>query len=387
MRTIAVVTTSSADYGIYLPVLRAIQAEPALTLRLLVSGSHLSADFGLSVQHIERDGFEVADRIEVLSGSDSAAATAEAMGRGVQGFGRSYGLTRPDVVVVLGDRFEMFTAALAALPFRIPVAHIHGGEITVGAFDDALRHATTKLSHLHFVSTTAYARRVLQLGEEPWRVMVAGAPSLDNLAAIEFRRRERLEQDLGLRLGDRFLLMTFHPATLEGGDPAAQVRTLLAAVEETGLPCIVTLPNADPGGQAIRAVVRERAAATPRLQPVESVGPTAYFSLMALATAMVGNSSSGIIEAASFGLPVVNVGSRQEGRVRGSNVVDVAPTAEAIGAGLRRVLDPAFRASLDCVNPYGDGHAAGRIVERLTRVEIDDRLLVKRFADTPKEPA
>lgn len=381
MRAIAVVTTSSADYGIYLPVLRAIQAEPSLRLRLLVSGSHLSPDFGLSVRRIEDDGFEVADRIAVLSGSDSASATVAAMSLGLQGFARSFDSSRPDILVVLGDRFEMFAAALAALPFRIPVAHIHGGEITVGAFDDALRHATTKLSHLHFVSTAAYARRVVQLGEEAWRVVVAGAPALDNLATVSLRSREHLERQLGLRFGDRFLLVTFHPATLEGGNPAEQSRALLAAVEESGLPCIVTLPNADPGGQAIRAVVWERAGANPLIQPVESVGNGAYFSLMALATAMAGNSSSGIIEAASFGLPVVNIGSRQEGRVRGRNVIDVPCTPDAIRGGLSRALDPSFRAGLDRANPYGDGHAAGRIVERLAGVDIDDRLLIKRFVD------
>jgi UDP-hydrolysing UDP-N-acetyl-D-glucosamine 2-epimerase len=384
VRTIAVVTTSMADYGVYLPVLRRIQSDPALRLALVVSGSHLMPSHGLSVTKIEADGFAVAERVDAPPSADTPEATATAMGTGLQGFGRAFARLAPNIAVVLGDRYEMSVAALAALPFRIPVAHIHGGELTVGAFDDALRHSVTKLSHLHFVSTDEYARRVRQMGEEPWRVTVSGAPSLDNLRAVRLQPREALETRLGLRLGPRFLLATFHPATLERADPREQACALLDAIVATGLPCVITLPNADPGGMAIRSVINQLAADHPQLQPVESVGTEAYFSLMALAAAMAGNSSSGLIEAASFELPVLNVGSRQAGRVRARNVIDVEPDAGAIAAGLRRALDPDFRAALrGLVNPYGDGHAADRIVERLATVELGAGLVTKWFVDLP----
>lgn len=384
MSYVAVVTTSRADYGVYGPVLRALATDAGFTLRLLVSGSHLSPDFGMTTREIEADGFAISERIEVLLASDSPEGTAKSMGLGLIGFGQCFSRSRPDLLVVLGDRFEMYAAALAALPFRIPVAHIHGGEVTVGAMDEALRHSMTKLSHLHFVSTEEYAWRVMQLGEEAWRVTICGAPSLDNIRTVAPRTQLQLEEELGFALGARFLLVTFHPATLEGSDPGAQAETLLAAVEATGLPAVVTMPNADPGGRSVRAAIRRRAA-HPRLHAVESLGTQGYFGLMAHASAMVGNSSSGIVEAASFGLPVVNVGERQLGRVRATNVIDARCEAGALASAIDRALDPVFRASLQGLpNPYGDGHAAERIVSRLKQVDFGSALLLKRFADMPR---
>ena len=382
MRTIDVVTTSRADYGILQPVLRRIHSDSALRLRVLVSGSHLSPQFGSTVTMIEQDGFEIAARIEVLSGSDTPEDTAKAMARGVTGFGQLFARSRPDLLVVLGDRFEMHSAALAALPFRIPVAHIHGGELTVGAFDDALRHSITKLSHLHFVTTEEYGRRVQQLGEEPWRIVVSGAPALDQLRTVRLRNPEEMQREFGVQLQEKFLLVTFHPATLDPADPAQQAKMLFHAIEQSGLPAVVTMPNADPGGRAVREVVHERAAANRRIQAVETLGTEGYFSVMALAAAMVGNSSSGIIEAGSFGLPVVNIGSRQAGRVRGPHVIDVEPSADSILIGLRRALEPSFRASLAGTrNLYGDGVAADRIVERLKTAVLDATLVTKKFCD------
>ena len=382
MRTIDVVTTSRADYGILQPVLRRIQSDSALRLRVLVSGSHLSPRFGSTVNTIERDGFEIGSRVDVLGASDTQEDTVNAMSRGVAGFGRHFARSRPDLLVVLGDRFEMHSAALAALPFRIPAAHIHGGELTAGAFDDALRHSITKLSHLHFVTTEEYARRVRQLGEEPWRIVVSGAPALDQLRTVRLRSREQLLEEFGLNLPEKFLLVTFHPATLDHSDPAEQAKTLFHAIEQTGLPALVTMPNADPGGQAIREVVHERTAANSQIQTVETLGTEGYFSVMALAAAMVGNSSSGIIEAGSFRLPVINIGSRQEGRVRGPHVIDVEPAAAAILRGIRRALEPSFRASLAGTrNLYGEGVAADRIVDRLKTTVLDAALVTKKFCD------
>ena len=382
MRTIAAVTTSRADYGIYSPVLRAMQSAPGLRVRLIVSGSHLSPEFGMTVRAIEGDRFEIAERIEIHLESDTPQATTKSMALALSGFGEAFARWSPDILLVLGDRFEMHAAALAALPFRIPVAHIHGGEASLGAFDDALRHSITKLSHLHFVSTHEHARRVIQMGEEPWRVTVSGAPSLDNLRTVSLRSRNEIERRHNLRLDEQFLLVTFHPATLDSERPEDQARALFDAIESIGLPAVITMPNADPGGQTIRTVIRERAAKNSLLQPVESVGTESYFSLMALAATMVGNSSSGMIESASFELPVVNVGLRQQGRVRGRNVIDVAVTAEAIRAGVNEALTPRFRAGLKGLkNPYENGGAAGVIVGRLQVVDLGPSLILKRFAD------
>jgi len=383
VRAIGVVTVARSDYGIYLPVLRKIQADPDLQLYLIVAGMHLSPEFGLTVEAIEADGFEIGERVEMLLSSDTPEGIAKSIGLGTIGFAQAYARFRPDILVVLGDRFEMYAAVLAALPFKIPVAHIHGGEITQGAIDDALRHSTTKLSHLHFVSTQEYARRVIQMGEEPWRVTVSGAPSLDNLHVIKLLTREELAARLGLHFDESpFLLVTFHSVTLEYEQTEWQVTELVAALEACELSVVFTMPNADTSGRTIARMIEEFVATHSSAQVVDNLGTQGYFSMMALATAMVGNSSSGIVEAASFELPVVNVGSRQRGRVRGANVIDVDYERTSILEGLQKALEPGFRASLRGIhNPYDSGGASERIVEVLEQVRLDDRLVMKRFHD------
>lgn len=382
MRTIGVVTTSRADYGIYLPVLRRIREERGLALRLLATGMHLSPRFGCTAEAIEADGFEVSERIETLSDSDEPEAVAESMARGTAGFARLFARFRPDILVVLGDRFEMHAAALAALPFKIPVAHIHGGELTEGAIDDALRHSMTKLSHLHFVSAREHGRRLLQMGEELWRITVSGAPSLDNLASVRRLSAGELEARYGLRVTPETLLVTFHPTTLEYEDAGRQAAELVEALRASGRPVVFTMPNADTGGRTIRGHIERYVRSGSSARAVENLGTEGYFSVMALCAAMVGNSSSGLVEAPSFGLPAVNVGNRQRGRIRGANVVDVGYGREEIAAGIRRAVEPGFRESLRGLpNPYGDGNASARIVARLRDVELSDRLVVKRFTD------
>lgn len=388
MRTIGVVTVARSDYGIYLPLLQKIQADPDLRLHLIVAGMHLSPEFGLTVKSIEADGFEIGERLEMLLSSDTPEGIAKSMGMGIFGFAQAYAGFRPDILVVLGDRFEMHAAALAALPFKIPVAHIHGGEITQGVIDDALRHSITKLSHLHFVSTREYARRVIQLGEEPWRVTISGAPSLDNLHFVKLLEAHKLEAKYGLRLDRPPLLVTFHPVTLEYEQTEWQVGELLAALDASELPVVFTMPNADTSGRTISRMIEEFVATHSAAQVVDNLGIQGYFSMMALAAAMVGNSSSGIIEAASFELPVVNVGSRQRGRVRAVNVVDVDYKRASILEGLQRALDPQFRAKLRGIrNPYGSGGASEKIVEILKQVQLDDKLVMKRFHDLEVEPS
>ncbi|HPS79654.1 MAG TPA: UDP-N-acetylglucosamine 2-epimerase, partial [Thermoanaerobaculaceae bacterium] len=296
MRRIAVVTTSRADYGLLRPVLRRLSTTPGVEVQLVVSGSHLSPAFGLTVREIEADGRPIADRVEVLLASDSPEGVTKTMGLACIGLGQSLARLRPDILVVLGDRFEMHAAALAALPFLIPVAHIHGGESTLGAFDDCLRHSMTKLSHLHFVAAEEYARRVIQLGEELWRVTVSGSPGLDNLADWEPTPVTELEGQVGMPLPCHgFLLAAFHPVTLEQGRSGAYAEELVAALARTSMPVLVSLPNADPSGREVRVRLLAAVALRPGWCAVENLGTRSFFSVMARAAAMAGNSSSGLI--------------------------------------------------------------------------------------------
>lgn len=383
MRTIGVVTVARSDYGIYLPVLRRICENKELQLHLIVAGMHLSPEFGLSVRLIEEDGFHIGDRVEMLVSSDTPEGIAKSMGLGTIGFAQSYSRVRPDILVILGDRFEMHAAVVAALPFKIPVAHIHGGELTEGAMDDALRHSITKMSHLHFPTTEPYAQRILQLGEEPWRVATSGAPSLDNLKTVEMLSEAQFKERFGVDFDSPPLLVTFHPVTLEYEQTQWHAEQLLEALRQLDIPVIFTSPNADTAGRLVAQMINEYVSRHPKSHIVANLGTQGYFSLMGLAAAMIGNSSSGIIEAASFKLPVVNIGTRQQGRIRAKNVVDSGYSADQILTGCRKVLDPDFRRSLnDLVNPYGRGVAAGVIVDRLATVSIDDKLILKRFQDS-----
>jgi len=383
-----VVTTSRADYGVYFPVLKKIQEDPDLTLHLIVGGMHLSSEFGSTVQLIEEDGFEIAFRVDMLSPSDDPEGIAKSMGQGVIEFSQVYAAHRPDILIVLGDRFEMYSAALAALPHKIPVAHIHGGEITKGAIDDALRHSMTKLAHLHFVSAQQYGRRVIQLGEEPWRVTVSGAPALDNLRSLQLPSTRQLEQRFGLELERSPLLVTYHPVTLEFEHTEWQISEIMAALESSGLPVIFTAPNADTGGRIIATVIDRQVRNHPEWRLVKNLGTPNYFGLMKASAAMVGNSSSGMVEAAPLGLPVVNIGSRQGGRIRNSNIIDVGNRHDEILHGIMKAVSPEFRNEASQVNNlYGDGHAAERIVEVLKNVPLDDRLIVKEFVDQPQASA
>lgn len=380
-RRIAVVTTARSDYGILRPVIAGIQADPALDLVLVVGGAHLSAQFGTTETAIAADGFPIAERVHFLLSSDEPLAIAHSMGLATAGLADAFARRRPDLVMLLGDRWETLAAASAAAVLGVPVAHLHGGELTLGALDDGFRHAVTKLSHLHFAATHAYARRIRQLGEEDWRVVVSGAPGLDLIGCQERMDRAALSARLGRALADPFLLVTFHPVTTEIDRTETYVAELLAAIAESGVPALFTYAGADPGGTAINAAIEAYCAARPDSLVMPSLGSTAYFGAMALAAAMVGNSSSGIIEAASFGLPAVNIGRRQEGRVRGGNVIDCGHARAEIAAAVSRALSPHFRAGLGTDNPYYHGGATPIIVDTLKTVPLDRRLRVKRFSD------
>jgi UDP-hydrolysing UDP-N-acetyl-D-glucosamine 2-epimerase len=378
-RAIAVVTVARSDWGHLRPVLAELRAAEDVRLLLFVGGMHLADAFGRTVDAIEAEGWTIAERVEMLEPSDAPEAIATSIGRGVAGFARAYARHRPDLVVVLGDRFEMLSAATAALPFVLPVAHLHGGEVTEGAIDNQIRHAITKCAHLHFVSAAPHARRVASMGEEPWRIHNVGAPGLDRIRTTPLLSRAELARHLALDGDGRWLLVTYHPATLEYQDTGRHVDELLAALEKIDATLVVTYPNADTAGRTVIARVEEFAGRHARVRLARNLGDDVYLSMLRHADAMVGNSSSGLIEAPSFELPVVNVGARQTGRLRAANVVDVGPERDEILAGIEAALAPGFRAGLrGLTNPYGDGRAAERIVRVLRTVELSPALTRKR---------
>jgi UDP-hydrolysing UDP-N-acetyl-D-glucosamine 2-epimerase len=380
-RSIAVVTVGRSDYGIYRPVLAALAARDDVAHGLVVAAAHLVAAHGDGLAGIARDGHPILEHVDMLLASDSPEATALSMGLGLAGFARAFVRLRPDLLILLGDRFEMFAAAAAAVPLGIPLMHLHGGEVTEGAMDERFRHAISKLSHLHCVATERSAERVRQMGEEAWRVHVTGAPGLDAMLAEPPCDRAAFFAGLGMPDPGRFLLATWHPVTTEPDPEGRQIAAVLAALKATGLAVLFTTANADPGGQAINDRLWAEAAADPEgFRVVRSLGRF-YASAMAHAEVMVGNSSSGIIEACSHGLPVVNIGRRQEGRERSANVIDCACDAAAIAAALDVATKPSIRAAARrAVNVYGDGRAAPRIAAVAAETVLDARLLLKKFA-------
>lgn len=384
MRTISAVTVGRSDWGIYRPVLETIRRDSDLRLHLIAASSHLVHGHGCTLTEIERDGFQPDDQVDMLLASDRPVSIATSMGLGTIGFAQILQRVRPDILLVLGDRFEMHSAAVAATPFRIPIAHIHGGEVTEGAIDDAYRHAITKYSHLHFVSNAEHAHRVIQLGEEPWRVTISGAPALDNLADLKLMDRDELSALVGIPLDESPLLVTMHPVTLQFEDAGTQILQLLAALDGFTQPIIMTRPNADTHHSEILQQMEAFAQSHKNVRLVANLGTRAYFSLMKIAAAMAGNSSSGIIEAASFQLPVVNIGLRQQGRPRSGNVVDVQCGSDLIREAIQQATSIDFRRHVrQFANIYGDGHAAVRIVNVLKQQPLDSKLLIKHFYDIP----
>lgn len=377
---ICAVTGSRADYGLLLPVLRGIENHPDLTLRLAVTGAHLSERHGNTARQIEQDGFRIDAKVDIPLDDDSPAAVTRSLGQAVIGFASALEQLQPDLLLVLGDRYEILGAVQAALIARVPVAHIAGGDVTEGAFDDAIRHGITKMAHLHFVTNEAARRRVIQLGENPANVHLTGSPGIDQLLATPLLNRATLEDSLAFRLRTRNLLITFHPETLAVDKPVDQLQQLLHALANLApdIGLIITGANADPAGDAINLRWADFAAKHENAAVFSSLGQQRYYSLMRLADAVVGNSSSGLYEAPSFGTPTVNIGDRQKGRPRAASVID----CPAETAAIRQALETALTRGKRIVeNPYGDGKAAERIVGVLANTEPTGALLRKFFHD------
>ena len=382
-RRIAVVTTSRADYGhLYWP-LRELQARPEIDLKLVAIGAHLSPEFGTTAGEIERDGFAIDERVECLLSSDTDVGMAKTIGVATLGLADVFARLRPDLLLLIADRFELLAPASVAVALRIPIAHIEGGEVSEGAIDDAIRNALTKLSHVHFTPTESARRRVLAMGEEEWRVHRTGAPSLDHLRRRTFPSRDEIAARLGLDLSGPLVMVAVHPVTL-ARDTLAEAEALFTALRAIDRRIVFCFPNADAGSRALIARAQAFCAAHDRAHLFVNLNPVDYWALLKQADLLLGNSSSGIMETPALRVPTVNVGRRQQGRERARNIVDVEPNAEAIAAAAVRALDPSFRASLDGMeNPYGDGHAAERIADTLASVPLGETLLVKRAVPLP----
>lgn len=380
MRTIGVVTGTRAEYGLLSPVLKAIERHPELELCLIVAGMHLSPEFGYTAREIERDGFKIDVRIDTLLSSDTGAAMAKSLGIALLGITQAFEKRLPDIILVLGDRGEALAAAIAGTHMNIPVAHIHGGEVTKGMVDESIRHSITKFAHIHFPATKQSAERIIKLGEEEDRIHVVGAPALDIILNEELVSPEVLAEEFHLDLKKPIIMLAQHPVTTQAHQAAEQMTETVEALIEMKQQTIIIYPNADAGGRSMVEVIKKYEK-LPFIQTYRSLPYKVFLSLMRIATVMVGNSSSGIIESASFGLPIVNIGIRQEGRQRADNIIDVPHERKEIAMAVKKAIeDEEFRAKAKgCENPYGDGKTGRRIAHILSRIEIEPSLLCKKI--------
>lgn len=382
-RKICVVTGTRAEYGLLYWLLRKLQDADDFQLQIISTGTHLSPEFGMTGLEIAADGFVVDAKVEMLLSSDTATGTAKSIGVGVIGFADALSRLRPDLLVVLGDRFELLAAVQAALPARIPIAHIHGGELSEGAMDEAIRHAITKMSHLHFVAAEPYRRRVLQLGEDPRRVFNVGAPGLDHLALAELPDRLTWQEESGFTLDDINFLVTYHPPTL-GQTPTSGLAALLTALERfAGARLIFTKANADAGGRGINKMLAEFVSGrSDKAVLFDNLGSRLYLGLLQHVDLVIGNSSSGLIEAPFFGVPTINIGNRQDGRLKAASVFDSPEDAEAITTTMRKALDSKYARGrgIKAESPYGKGNSCEQMVDILRNTNFDN-LIHKRFFD------
>ncbi len=379
-RQICVVTGTRAEYGLLRWLMEEIREAPGLELQIIATGMHLSPEFGLTYLEIEKDGFSIDRKVEMLLSSDTPSGVAKSMGLGLIGFGDALQQLQPDIMLVLGDRFELFSAVAAAMVARIPVAHLHGGESTEGAFDEAIRHSITKMSHLHFVAAEEYRKRVIQLGEHPERVFLVGGLGIDNIKKLELLDRPELETALEFKLGAKNLLVTFHPVTLEKESSAMQMTELLAALEklkDTHL--IFTMPNADTDSRILIGMIDQFVVKHPGARSYTSLGQLKYLSCIRHVDGVVGNSSSGLLEVPSFAKGTINIGDRQRGRLKTKSVIDCDPEQKSIAAALRKLYSKEFLLELKAVqNPYGEGGASKKIVKILQDYPLES-ILKKPF--------
>lgn len=386
MKKIGVVTATRAEYGLLKPVIQALIRCAQFEIEVIATGSHLAQEFGATYQEIERDGIPIAAKIPILDPSDAADGISRTMGNALIRFGAYFQEHKPDLLIVLGDRYEMCAICCAAVNARIPIAHLHGGETTEGAIDEAYRHAITKMSYLHFTSTEAYRRRVIQLGESPDRVFCVGATGVENARNMQLLTKHQLADSISFSLDKPYACVTFHPVTLEDTSAEAQMEELLRALDSfPDMQFIFTKANADSGGRAINRMIDDYAAGHGNTAAFPSLGMVRYLSAVKHSAMVIGNSSSGILEAPSFGIPTVNIGDRQKGRIQAESVINCIAEAGAIRDAICQARSPeAQLRAKQAVNPYGDGHTSERIVKEIIRVMRGDIQLKKKFYDLPQ---
>jgi GDP/UDP-N,N'-diacetylbacillosamine 2-epimerase (hydrolysing) len=379
-RKICVVTGSRAEYGLLRWVMEGIGNSSKLELQVVATGMHLSPEFGLTYRDIEKDGFSIDRKVEMLLSSDTPVGISKSMGLGMLGFSDVFNELKPDLLLVLGDRYEILAAVCTALIARIPITHVSGGETTEGAFDEAIRHSITKMSHLHFVAAEEYRQRVIQLGEHPDRVFQVGGLGVDNICKIKLLEKEELEESIGFKLGKKNLLITFHPVTLEENSSAKQMKELIEALDnlnETKL--IFTMPNSDTDGRVIFQMIEKFVKKHPNANAFTSLGQLRYLSCIKYVDGVVGNSSSGLAEVPTFKKGTINIGDRQKGRLKAESVIDCEANKKSISSAIQKLYSAEFQAKLKTVkNPYGSGGASTAILKILESVSLDG-ILKKEF--------
>ena len=386
-RKVCVITGTRAEYGLLYWVIKGLDDDPEVELQIIATGMHLSPEFGLTYKNIEQDGFEINSKVEMLLSSDTSVGISKSIGLGVIGFAESFDTLKPDIAIVLGDRFEVLAASVAATIGRIPLAHCHGGEATEGLIDEPIRHSVTKMSHVHFTATEEYRKRVIQLGESPATVFNVGALGIENINKLDLLDRPAFEEAINFKLNKRNLLVTYHPVTLETATAEEQFKNLLEALDdlqETNL--IFTKPNADSDGRVIIDLIDEFVAENKdKAIAFTSLGQLRYLSALKYMDGVVGNSSSGLIEAPSFKIGTVNIGDRQKGRIRGESVIDCEPSVTSIKGAIDHLYDQKFKELLvNIVNPYGEGNPSEKIIDTLKSVRLEN-ILKKSFYNIPFE--
>ena len=382
-RKLCVVTGTRAEYGLLYWLMKEIQEDPDLELQIIATGMHLSPEFGLTYQTIEENGFHITEKVEMLLSSDTPIGITKSIGLGVIGFADALARIKPDMLVVVGDRYEIFAAAQAAMIARIPIAHIHGGETTEGAFDEAMRHAITKMSHFHFTAAEPYRQRVIQLGEAPERVMNYGAPGLDNVKKLKLLEKEDFERAIDFQIGNLTFLITYHPVTLSDTGANESINELFQAIDHfPNARILFTKANADTAGRTINQRIEAYVEKDPtRSRVFTSMGQLLYLSAIKNTDIVIGNSSSGIVEAPAFQKPTVNIGQRQQGRLKADSIIDCEENGPAIVAAVKKALSQNFQKNIKkSVNPYGQGNASFKIKEYLKKVSLHN-ILMKRFHD------
>ncbi len=384
MKKVCVITGTRAEYGLLKPLIHKIKKDNELKLQLVVTGMHMSSEFGLTYREIEQDGFEITERNEMLLSSDTSNGITKSIGLGIIGFADIFTRIMPNIVVILGDRYESLAAAIAAMIHRIPIAHIHGGELTLGVLDDAIRHSITKMSTLHFVSTEEYKKRIIQLGEEPERVFYVGALGVENIKTQKLMSKEELSKDIGFSLEMPYVLVTFHPATLENNTSCEQFENLLAALDRfRQYRIIFTKANADVDGRIINLKIDKFIKDNiNRAVAFTSLGMTRYLSALRYCEMIIGNSSSGIIEAPSFNVLTVNIGERQLGRVRATSIIDCGNSIDEISKAIKMAKVWKREGKLNsCINPYSKEGTSENIFYEIRKYLQQDKSVVKKFYD------